>query len=94
MVEARGLFQDQEKFVIMGKLFMMCNKLPPVTSMDRGTWRRIRVVEFISRFCDEPNPKKPYEFHIDRELPNKLEDCREVFMYMLIQIYQNSCKKH
>ena len=43
-IEARGLFSDQEKFNMMGKLFLSCNDLPPISSMDNGTWRRIRVI--------------------------------------------------
>ena len=57
MVEARALYGDQEKFVIMGKLIMMCNKLPPVTTMDRGTWRRIRVLPFVSKFVLPDHPE-------------------------------------
>jgi hypothetical protein len=34
IVEARGLFADQSKFKITGKLHMMCNKLPPIPAMD------------------------------------------------------------
>ncbi len=75
------------------KLVLTCNELPAIPSDDDGTWRRIRVVEFISKFCDHPNPSKPYEFLIDRTLTNKLDDWKEVFMYMLIQIYQNSYKQ-
>jgi P4 family phage/plasmid primase-like protien len=72
------------------KLVLTCNELPKIPSDDDGTWRRIRVVEFISKFCDHPDPRKQYEFLIDRTLSSKLEEWREVFMYMLIQIYQNS----
>jgi len=72
------------------RLVLTCNELPNIPYDDDGTWRRIRVVEFVSKFCENPNPSKPYEFLIDHELPNKFEEWKEVFMYMLIQIYQNS----
>lgn len=92
MVEARGLFQDQEKFVIMGKLFMMCNRLPPVTTMDRGTWRRIRVLEFVSKFVLPDHPeyisKRPNVFLIDPELDRKLRAWREPFLALLVHIYE------
>ena len=76
------------------KLVLTCNELPGIPSNEDATWRRIRVVEFISRFCDNPDPKKPYEFMIDRELQAKMADWNEVFMYMLIQYYQNSYRKN
>jgi phage/plasmid-associated DNA primase len=92
MVEARGLFQDQEKFVIMGKLFMMCNRLPPVTTMDRGTWRRIRVLEFVSKFVDpddlELRSGRPNVFVKDLQLDRKLREWREPFLAYLVHIYE------
>jgi len=92
MVEARGLFQDQEKFMIMGKLIMMCNKLPPVTTMDRGTWRRIRVIEFVSKFVMPDHPeyllKRPNVFLIDPLLDKKLRTWREPFLALLVHIYE------
>ena len=75
------------------KLVLTCNELPKIPSDDDDTWRRIRVVEFISKFCDNPNPNKPYEFLIDRTLLEKLEGWCQVFMYMLIKNYQNVYKK-
>ena len=93
MVEARALYGDQEKFIIMGKLFMMCNKLPPVTTMDRGTWRRIRVIEFVSKFVHPDNPEylsgRPNVFLMDLELDKKLHSWREPFLALLVHIYEN-----
>jgi P4 family phage/plasmid primase-like protien len=92
MVEARGLFQDQEKFVIMGKLFMMCNKLPPVTTMDRGTWRRIRVIEFVSKFVPPDHPElmsgRPNVYLMDTSLDKKMRTWREAFLSLLVHIYE------
>lgn len=92
MVEARALYGDQEKFIIMGKLFMMCNKLPPVTTMDRGTWRRIRVIEFISKFVLPDHPEylagRPNVFLIDPMMDKKLRQWREPFLSLLVHIYE------
>ena len=92
MVEARALYGDQEKFMIMGKMIMMCNKLPPVTTMDRGTWRRIRVIEFVSKFVMPDHPeyvlKRPNVFLIDPTLDKKLRSWREPFLALLVHIYQ------
>jgi len=92
MVEARALYGDQEKFVIMGKLFMMCNKLPPVTTMDRGTWRRIRVIEFVSKFVLPDHPEylegRPNVFLMDPMLDKKLRSWREPFLALLVHIYE------
>ncbi len=92
MVEARALYGDQEKFVIMGKLFMMCNRLPPVTTMDRGTWRRIRVLEFVSKFVPPDHPEllsgRPNVYLMDTSLDKKLRTWREPFLALLVHIYE------
>ncbi len=92
VVEARGLFEDQQKFRISGKLFMMCNKLPPVNSMDRGTWRRIRVIPFNSRFVDESDPEykagRPGFFLRDNDLDKKLRSWREAWLSLLVHVYE------
>jgi P4 family phage/plasmid primase-like protien len=91
-ITARGLNRPPITFKPKFKLVLTCNELPKIPSNDDGTWRRIRVVEFISKFCDNPNPNKQYEFLIDRSLTDKLEELREVFMYMLIKYYQHTYK--
>lgn len=98
MIEARRLYGDQEKFKVMGKLFMMCNKLPAVKTMDRGTWRRIRVIPFVSKFVDSLHPeyiaKKPNVFLIDREMDAKLLKWRESFLSLLVHIYETEYLKN
>lgn len=89
-VPARGLFSDQEKFSIMGKIFMSCNDLPPVSKMDNGTWRRIRVIPHVSVFKDHGDPdinpsKNIYEKDLDLE--NKLRHWRTSFLSLLVHYY-------
>jgi P4 family phage/plasmid primase-like protien len=96
VVEARGLFQDQQKFKIQGKMFLLCNKRPPIHSMDRGTWRRIRVIPFESKFVDpstgEVNPALNV-FPIDRDLDRKIHEWREPFFSYLVHIYETQYLK-
>jgi P4 family phage/plasmid primase-like protien len=87
---ARKLYSSPITFNPKFKLVLTCNELPSIPANDEGTWRRIRVIDFISKFCDNPNPNKKYEFIIDRNLQSKIDDYKEIFMYMLIQYYQNS----
>ncbi len=96
VVEARGLFQDQQKFKIQGKMFLLCNKRPPIHSMDRGTWRRIRVIPFESKFVDpvieEIDPAKNI-FPIDRDLDKKIMEWREALLSYLVYIYDKKYLK-
>jgi P4 family phage/plasmid primase-like protien len=96
-VEARGLFEDQTKFKITGKIFMLCNAFPAINTMDRGTWRRVRAVPFESKFVDPAvEDIKPSE-HIyprDNQLDNKMKKWRTLFMSRLIHIYRTEYLPH
>jgi P4 family phage/plasmid primase-like protien len=85
-IMARSLFKDPIEFVPQFKMLLLCNHLPVVPSDDGGTWRRIRVVEFTSRFVD--NPIEENEFPIDTELSSKLENWKAHFMSTLLEYYK------
>lgn len=85
---ARELFKAPITFKLQGTMIMCCNDLPTVQSIDGGTWRRIRVIEFNSRFCDNPNPQKPNEFKIDPTIRFKMEAWRPYFMSILLHWYK------
>jgi P4 family phage/plasmid primase-like protien len=82
----RGLYKDPYEFKPQFKMILACNELPEV-GCDGGTFRRIRVVEFSSRFCE--NPTKPNEFPMDLQLSEKLERCADAFLAMLIERHKN-----
>lgn len=88
-VEARGLYADQERFKVSGKLFMMCNTLPPINSMDRGTWRRVRLIPFESKFvsADDRELGQPNVFLKDQNLNSKLKRWRSSFFSLLVHTY-------
>jgi P4 family phage/plasmid primase-like protien len=87
-IQARAIFKEPIEFKPQFKMVLTCNHLPNVPSDDGGTWRRIRVVEFTSRFTEHPDPEKPHEFLIDTELSVKFEDWKEQFMALLINYYK------
>jgi len=81
-IMARALFKEPFEFHPQFKMLLLCNHLPGVPSDDGGTWRRIRVVEFTSKFVD--NPQEENEFPIDYDLSSKMEGWREYFIGLLI----------
>jgi putative DNA primase/helicase len=90
-VEARGLFEDQTKFKITGKIFMLCNAFPAINTMDRGTWRRVRAVPFESKFVDPSSDvEKPAEniYYRDNMLDANLFKWRAYFFSRLVHIYK------
>jgi P4 family phage/plasmid primase-like protien len=82
---ARELYKAPISFKLQASMFLVCNDLPNLSSIDGGTCRRIRVIEFRSRFCD--NPKKENEFMIDPTVKGKLKMWRPHFMSILIHWY-------
>lgn len=87
-IMARHLMKEPIEFKPQFKMVLTCNHLPNVPSDDGGTWRRIRVVEFTSRFCENPSPENPNEFPIDKDLSKKFEDWKEHFMALLLEYYK------
>ena len=59
----------------MFKMACCTNTLFDIQSNDEGTWRRIRVVDFESRFIDNPSSDpKDNEFKKDKDLKKKFVD--------------------
>lgn len=90
----RGLFKEPIEFKPQFKMIMTCNELPEVPSDDGGTWRRIRVIEYMSRFLDNPDPTKPTEFPIDPDIVEKLDRWADVFISMVIHHHKQIDPKH
>jgi P4 family phage/plasmid primase-like protien len=84
----RTLFKEPYEFKPQFKMILTCNELPEVPSDDGGTWRRIKVCNFSSRFCENPVPSKN-EFHMDLELTDKFDKWKEIFISMLIERHKN-----
>jgi P4 family phage/plasmid primase-like protien len=97
LVEARGLFKDQERFKITGKIFLACNRMPPIHSMDGGTWRRIRVIPFDSRFLPVGDPMIDSARHIyprDDMLDERIKSWRVPFLSLLVHYYETKYCPH
>ncbi len=88
-IQARALFRDPIEFKPQFKLAVCTNNLFDVPSNDDGTWRRIRVCEFLSKFCNNPSSnKKDREFQgiMPSKLLAKFDDWLPVFTALLVDI--------
>jgi P4 family phage/plasmid primase-like protien len=93
-IVARGLYQDALSFVMEAKLFLACNELPEIKGEDQALWRRIRVIDFPSKFVDEPSG--PGEYKIDRTLPSRMREdisWRQTFIKILLNYYTRDIKE-
>jgi P4 family phage/plasmid primase-like protien len=87
----RGLFKDPIEIKPQIKFFIACNKKPRVESADGGIWRRLREIEFGSKFVE--NPIKSNEFLIDNTLKEKVKEWAPLFASYLIHLYVTEYKK-
>jgi len=92
-IQCRCLFKEPIKFKPMFKMILTCNHMPAIPPDDGGTWRRVRRVEYTSKFTDNPDPNKVTEFQIDRELGYKFDLWKETFMIILLKYYKEYKKK-
>ena len=84
-IQGRALFKDVETFVPQFSLVVCTNHLPEINSSDDGTWRRIRVCNYKSKFVINPSPNpKDYEFKIDKNINKNFERWAPIFTSMLV----------
>jgi P4 family phage/plasmid primase-like protien len=63
---ARDLFKSGSEFEIQAKFHLACNDKPKINTTDGGTWRRLAVINFLSKFVQ--SPKEPNEFPLDESI--------------------------
>jgi len=82
----RNLFKNEEVFKPQFSVVVCCNEFPAIKTRDKGTWRRVRVVDFLSQFSDNPQPtaEEPYHFLADVTLMERFPVWRETFLAMLV----------
>lgn len=93
-IQGRALFKDVITFIPQFKLVVTTNTLFDIRSNDDGTWRRIRLCDFMSKFVDEPYTDEikfprahyPYQYKIDKKLDSKFNEWAPVFISKLVDI--------
>jgi len=63
---ARDLFKSGGEFEVQAKFHLACNEKPKINTTDGGTWRRLIVINFISKFVQ--NPAGPNEYPLDESI--------------------------
>ena len=63
---ARDLFKSGTEFEVQAKFHLACNDKPKINTTDGGTWRRLVVINFVSKFV--PAPSANNEFPMDESI--------------------------
>jgi P4 family phage/plasmid primase-like protien len=93
-IQGRALFKESVTFIPQFKLVVCTNTLLDIKSNDDGTWRRIRVCDFMSKFLENPYedeqkfPKEdyPYQYEMDKHIDEKFATWAPVLASMLVNI--------
>ena len=84
----RALYSDSEIFTPQFSLAVCLNALFRIKSNDDGTWRRMKLVNFVSKFVSEGEThtdETPYVFPKDKSLKEKLPHWAPVFLTILVK---------
>ena len=93
-IQGRALFKDTVTFIPQFKLVVTTNVLFDIKSNDDGTWRRIRVCDFESKFLDNPynddmhfpRDQFPFQFPLDKRMDENFIEWAPIFASMLVDI--------
>lgn len=88
-MSCRAPYGQLMKFVPQANAIIMANHFLAINSRDHGTWRRVRVIPFVSLFTDNPvqnDPHKPHQFKKVDNLDDKFDQWKGIFMSMLVEI--------
>ena len=96
-IQCRQLFRESQVFYPQFTVVVCTNTLFEINSQDDGTWRRLRLAEFSSKFTYNPNTidnpnnndrypldNYPYQYEIDVDLDDKFGDWAPVFLRELV----------
>ena len=97
-IQGRALFKESVTFIPQFKLVVCTNTLFDIKSNDDGTWRRIRVCDFMSKFLENPYedeekfPKQdyPYQYSIDKKIDEKFAKWAPILASILVNMTYNN----
>jgi phage/plasmid-associated DNA primase len=101
MMYGRDMFKGGDEFRPTFKLAYICNKLPKLPQDDNGTWRRILLYNFKSRFpaYDGEVPPTWQEqcekkiFLRDKNLMSKIPQMRQAMMWIMLECFKRVMKR-
>ena len=89
-ITARDLYAGSKQmleFDLQARFNLACNEKPNINTQDGGTWRRLVVINFVSKFVADP--KLSHEKPIDESIVQKSQskEWAEAFLSYLVFLY-------
>jgi len=90
-ITARDLYAGSKQmldFDLQARFNLACNEKPKINTQDGGTWRRLVVINFVSKFVADP--RLAHEKPIDESIVQKSQskDWAEAFLAYLVHLYK------
>jgi P4 family phage/plasmid primase-like protien len=89
VISCRALYGQLMEFISQANPVIMANHYLQIHSRDDGTWRRVRVLPFLSIFTEKPvqnDPERKYQFKLMDNIIEKFDKWAPVFLTMLVEI--------
>ncbi len=95
-IMGRALYSKPSYFIPMFKMIACTNNLFGIKSTDNGTWRRIKKVDYESKFVKGKPSSVPAdkEFPMDEDIKVKIPKYIEIFASLLCDIAHKTQGKH
>ncbi|VVB69749.1 Uncharacterised protein [uncultured archaeon] len=90
-ISVRGLYADQVNMPITWLLEISSQHQLTINATDNGTWRRIRYYGYKMKFCNNPDPKNPYEKLENPDIIGKMANDTEYlsrYLSILVHFYE------
>jgi P4 family phage/plasmid primase-like protien len=86
---ARDLFKSGSEFEVQAKFHLACNEKPKINTTDGGTWRRLVVINFVSKFV--PTPSALNEYPLDESIQFKVNSVEWAtpFLAYMVQVLKD-----
>ena len=89
----RTLFSNKvEKLLLQTQLHIYCNNKLDFNATDGGLCRRLKVIDYVSKFTSENINEENNIYQIDVKLSEKVKLWKEDYMKMLIELYEPEYK--
>ena len=89
VISCRALYGQLMEFISQANPVIMANHYLQIHSRDDGTWRRVRVLPFLSLFTEKPvhdDPERKYQFKLMDNIIEKFDKWAPIFLTMLVEI--------
>ena len=90
-LKTRGLYQEAFAFMPQFGLIFLCNEIPKISKVEYAIARRLKVLSFDTKFCD--NPLLSHEKAIDNSLNEKIANDVNYKLAFIKLLIDNWCNR-